>query len=337
MSGHGTASVRRRLGRSLATMVTLGLGVHLVLPQLAGLRATGEAIAQASWWLLPLVILLEVASLAAYGRLLLVLLRRAHAVVGEGFVQRTVLVGNAVGRALPGGTGTAFALVLGGFRRRGVDTATIGTALWAAGLLSSAVLGLLLPIGAVLGLLGGHLGGIGVSTAAAAVCAVAVAALAPVALRDADAFAARIGALLDRRTPAVLRRRLDVPAIEQGVRRGAANLRDLGRDRRVLVTACAWAAANWLLDVAVVVALAMTVGRGVPLIAVLLSYVVAQLAAAVPLTPGGVGIVETAMVGVLVASGAPGAAATATVLGWRLVSHWLPIPAGLVLLPSLHR
>lgn len=67
----------------------------------------------------------------------------------------------------------------------------------------------------------------------------------------------------------------------------------------------------------------------------LLACVVAQLAAAIPLTPGGVGVVETAMIGVLVASGAPAAAATATVLGWRLVSHWLPIVVGLALLPSL--
>lgn len=105
----------------------------------------------------------------------------------------------------------------------------------------------------------------------------------------------------------------------------------------MLRTACGWAAANWLLDVAVLVVLAVTVGQGVPLSAILISYVVAQLAAAVPLTPGGVGIVETAMVGVLVASGAPGAAATATVLGWRLISHWLPIPVGLALLPTLRR
>lgn len=335
MSNPTAVTLRRRLVRSIASMATIGLAVHLVLPQLAGLRATGEAIARASWWLTPAVVVLEGASLAAYGRLLLTMLRREDAPIGEGVVQRTVLIGNA----LPGGTGTAFALVLGGFRSRGLDAATTGTAMWGAGLLSSAVLGLLLPVGAGLGMLGGHLGGhlggIGVSTAVAALAAVTLAALAPLALRDPDAFARRSGQLIDRFAPAVVRGRLDVAAIVDGARRGAANIHDLADDRHTLGIAAGWAAANWLLDVAVVVVLALTVGRGTPLIAVLLGYVVAQLAAAVPLTPGGVGIVETAMVGVLVASGAPAAAATATVLGWRLISHWLPIPVGLVLLPGL--
>ena len=40
------------------------------------------------------------------------------------------------------------------------------------------------------------------------------------------------------------------------------------------------------------------------------------------------------MIGSLVAAGAPVAAATTTVLGWRLVSHWLPILIGLALLPT---
>lgn len=74
-------------------------------------------------------------------------------------------------------------------------------------------------------------------------------------------------------------------------------------DREALGLAAAWAAANWLLDVVVV--LAATVGKGTRLTAVLLAYVIAHLVAAVPLTPGGVGIVEAAMVAALVASGAP--------------------------------
>jgi uncharacterized protein (TIRG00374 family) len=60
------------------------------------------------------------------------------------------------------------------------------------------------------------------------------------------------------------------------------------------------------------------------------------LVMALPLTPGGVGVVEATMIGVLVATGSPGGAATAAVLGWRLVSHWLPILVGLAILPTLH-
>jgi uncharacterized membrane protein YbhN (UPF0104 family) len=41
------------------------------------------------------------------------------------------------------------------------------------------------------------------------------------------------------------------------------------------------------------------------------------------------------MTGMLIAAGAPAGEATAAVLGWRLVSHWLPIVVGLLFFPTL--
>ncbi|WP_460434695.1 flippase-like domain-containing protein, partial [Angustibacter speluncae] len=96
-----------------------------------------------------------------------------------------------------------------------------------------------------------------------------------------------------------------------------------------------WALANWLLDAAVLLVLALTIGHGTPASALLLAYAVGMLVASLPLTPGGVGLVEPVMIGLLVGAGAPAAAATVTVLGWRLVGHWLPIGVGLLLLPGL--
>jgi uncharacterized protein (TIRG00374 family) len=134
-----------------------------------------------------------------------------------------------------------------------------------------------------------------------------------------------------------LQRWLRPSAVAAAVRSGLGTLQALTRDRRALARAGGWALANWLLDAAVLLALAATFGRGVPLSAVLLAYVVGQLLAAVPITPGGVGVVEAAMTAALVAAGAPGAAATVTVLGWRLLGHWLPIVGGLALLPTVLR
>lgn len=115
------------------------------------------------------------------------------------------------------------------------------------------------------------------------------------------------------------------------------NLAELVEDRGALALGGGWAAANWLLDFAVVLVMAMTVGYGTPLPSLLLAYIVAQLTMALPITPGGIGTVEVAMTTALVATGAPAAAATSTVLGWRLVSQWLPILWGLPLLPVLRR
>ncbi len=337
-------SRRRRLtaaGRRLLKLAleigTLALGVHLLLPQLAGLRATGRALARATWWLPAVVVTLEIASLAAYGELVLAVLRRAGQRASRGFVQRAVVVGTSLGRTLPGGTTTALAVVVSAFRRNGLDVVASTTSMATAGMLSSAVLASLLPIGVGMAFATGHLGGIALSAVVAAGAVMVGVGLAPVVLRHPEALADIAAGAVARIARGPLRNRLDASAVRSAVLRGVDGVRALGADHRALGRSAVWAAANWLLDVGVVAVLAATLGAGTPLSAILLAYVIAQIVAALPLTPGGVGVVEPAMIGALVASGAPGSAATATVLGWRLVSHWLPIGVGLVLLPTVTR
>jgi uncharacterized protein (TIRG00374 family) len=61
---------------------------------------------------------------------------------------------------------------------------------------------------------------------------------------------------------------------------------------------------------------------------VVLAYAAAELLAQIPFTPGGLGFVEAGLVGTLTLAGAPGPAALSATLLYRLVSYWLPIPAG---------
>lgn len=313
----------------------LALAVHLVLPQIAGLEATGKALAGATWWLPVSVIALEASSLAAYGELVLLALRRAGESPSRGLVQCVVVAGTSLGRTLPGGTTTALAVVTGAFRRRGVDAARAASAMAASGGLSTVVLALLLPIASLLALTTGRLGGIALSAAIAAGAIVVVALFAPAVLRNPAMLADLAARLAAAVAHGPLRHRIEPEAVRGTVLRAVEGARGLASDRRTLATGVAWAAANWLLDVAVVFMLASTLGQGVPLAAVPLAYIIAQVSATVPITPGGVGVVESAMIAALVASGAPGGAATATVLGWRLVSHWMPILVGLALVPTL--
>jgi hypothetical protein len=48
----------------------------------------------------------------------------------------------------------------------------------------------------------------------------------------------------------------------------------------------------------------------------------------IPLTPGGLGFVEAGLVGMLVLAGVGATDAAVATLAYRLVSFWLPIPAG---------
>jgi uncharacterized protein (TIRG00374 family) len=325
----------RAVARIAVQLAVIALAVHLVLPQLAGLQATGRALARATWWVPLLVLVLEAASLLAYAELLKVVLASMGQPAPRGLLQRATVAGLSLGRTLPGGNATALAMTVSSLRAAGLDGTRVTAGLAVGGALSSVVLAVLLPAAALLSLTGGHGGGIAFGAAGMAAVVVAAAALARPAVRRADAagrLAARVARVVLR---GPLRARVDPEAVGARVRRALEGVDRLARDRRALALAGGWAAANWLLDIAALTVVALTVGRGVPLVTLPLAYILAQWVAAIPLTPGGVGVVEAAMTATLVASGAPGGAATATVLGWRLVSHWLPILIGLALLPTL--
>jgi uncharacterized protein (TIRG00374 family) len=324
------SSVRLVLG-----IAVLALGVHLVIPQLAGLEATGEQLARGRWWLVLAIVALEAASLWCYGELTLTSLRRLGERAPRSVVQRGVVVGLSLGRTLPAGNAAAYGVIVAALRRSGVDGVLGAMALATSAVLSSVVLAALLPIGVVVNLTTGRIGGIATSAILVAIVILVVGGLTPVAVRRPDVVAERVGRGARWVARGPLRHRIDPDRVYRLVHGGLDGVRQLSGDRRGLLACTGWAAANWLLDVGVVVVLALTIGRGTPLAGILLAYIIAQLAAAVPITPGGVGIVESAMIGALIAAGAPAAAATTTVLGWRLVSHWLPILVGLGLLPSL--
>ena len=61
---------------------------------------------------------------------------------------------------------------------------------------------------------------------------------------------------------------------------------------------------------------------------VLLAYAVAGLLALVPITPGGLGIVEAGLSALLILAGVPGGDAVVATLAYRIISYWLPIFVG---------
>jgi uncharacterized protein (TIRG00374 family) len=70
-------------------------------------------------------------------------------------------------------------------------------------------------------------------------------------------------------------------------------------------------------------------GHGLGPVGLVVAYGLANVAAALPFTPGGLGVVEGILVPTLVAFSTPRGIAILGVLSYRLVSFWLPIPIGL--------
>ena len=60
------------------------------------------------------------------------------------------------------------------------------------------------------------------------------------------------------------------------------------------------------------------------------AYAAANIASAIPVTPGGLGVIEVTLVAITVGFGAPRATAVLAVLGYRIVNYWLPLPPGAI-------
>ena len=60
------------------------------------------------------------------------------------------------------------------------------------------------------------------------------------------------------------------------------------------------------------------------------AYAAANIASAIPVTPGGLGVIEVTLVAVTAGFGAPRATAVLAVLGYRIVNYWLPLIPGAI-------
>jgi uncharacterized protein (TIRG00374 family) len=85
---------------------------------------------------------------------------------------------------------------------------------------------------------------------------------------------------------------------------------------------------NWTFDCAALAASFAATGAPLPFRGLLLAYGAAQLAANLPVTPGGLGVVEGSLTIALVAFGGSEQSTVAAVLCYRVVSFWGYLPVG---------
>jgi uncharacterized protein (TIRG00374 family) len=102
-----------------------------------------------------------------------------------------------------------------------------------------------------------------------------------------------------------------------------------------IIVAVALAGANWLLDVAALWVFLLAFGFSEDLRHLLVAYSLACLVGLVPITPGGLGIIEGVLVPTIVGFGTPQGIALLGVLTWRLAQYWLPMPLAVLAYASL--
>lgn len=97
------------------------------------------------------------------------------------------------------------------------------------------------------------------------------------------------------------------------------------------------AAAFPLLQACVLASVGSALGLQLPWVHVIFAYLAASAAVGAVLAPGGIGPVDAALVFTLVVFGAPMVLATGTVIGFRVITVWLPLLPGALVLSGMVR
>ena len=285
-------AIPTRVRQILVPLTAVAVAAVLVLRSHSLLAPFGQLRNPDVGWL-AVAVVAQAASIAAYAFGVRELLRLGSVAARVRSLLRATVGGIAMSASLPGGQAASAVYWYRQLRQEGADSGAGAFAMVGAMLAGILSLASLLVLGVVAA------GGEG--------------PLAAARLPIVAAGAAAVCLLV------VFRRRL------------AQLLRVPGRftvDRRGLVVVGVLAYANWLLDCVALCAALAAVHASVPLRSILLTYVLAQLVASIPLLPGGGGTVEATLTLGFAAFGHTTGSVVAGVLLFRVISCWGLVPLG---------
>ncbi len=322
--------VLKPLRRGIVIFALLLIVEYLVVPELVGASKDLYLLGRVNAFWLAAGVILEFLSLFCYGLLTQALLPPGSHNPGLSRLFRIDLAAAAVAHVIPAGTLGSAGIGYKLFTAEGIKGRDAAVMMATKGLGSTVVLNVLLWLSLVISipLAGFHPIYVTVAITGAVIMA-AVGALAYGFIRGAQR-ASRILHAIGDRIPGLSGDRL-----EQAILDAANSLRALSRDRRTLVMSLIWATANWLLDAASLWCFVAAFGRFVNPVELFAAYGIANVAGALPVTPAGLGVVDSVAPLLLVSFGVTRSVATLGVLGWRLVNFWLPIPVGAIAYVSL--
>jgi uncharacterized protein (TIRG00374 family) len=322
-TSHRRRSVARIAGLRGAQVLGLALVVHfLVLPQLGGTRRAFTLLDELDLKLLIAGVLAELASIVTYAELVRALLPHEHR-PSLLRTTRIMLSGLAVNNVVPSGGAAGGALAYRQLREAGVPATDAGFALGAQSIGSAVVLNALLWIALVAAIPLTGFNPIYLTAALVGAVLLALFGLTVYALTHGEDASVRMACRVARYVP-----KLSPEKLAQIVQRIADRVRALTSHPGALRTAIGWSTAHWLLDAASLWIFVAAFGHLVRPDELFIAYGLAFVLAAIPITPGGLGVVEVTLATALVSFGTPAGVAGLAVATYRLVSYWLPIPLG---------
>jgi uncharacterized protein (TIRG00374 family) len=307
--------------RAVVVAIT-GVAIYLVLPSITEVIASWPRLST----LHPTWFALAVAAQAGQFVCTFALQRLALRTRAWFTVVTAQLSGNAVSKIIPAGAAAGAAVQFRMLATGGIDPEDAIGGLTAFSLLSIGGL-LALPIFALPAILFGapvsrgllHAAFIGIGGFAL------FAGLGAIVL-STDRLLVLAGRLVERSRNRIFRRRPPMTELDKRLLEQRDAIRSvLGRKWHLAV---GLTAGRLLLDYLCLLAAIRATGSHPRPSLVLLAYAATGIIALIPITPGGLGIVEASLSGLLILAGVSGSDAFLATLAYRLASYWLPLLAG---------
>ena len=321
------APLRGADGPTVGSMVRKGLPwilggglIYLLAPSILGVLAASNQLVEIDWWWL--VALVAAQCLVLY--LTWVLQRMLIHDEGGGrpsmpLVASTQLVGNAVATAAPFGGAAGTAAQVRALSKRGVDARRATAGILTFSLLQVASVGALAVVGPIMVLFGFAVPSTLAKTALLGCGAMLLITLLMVLVLRTDRASEIIGAIVGKVLPKQKKRIIVTLRRERRHLRRA--LSGPGQAPKVLGVALARSIADYLCLLAAVAAVTPTPNPAL----VLMAFVAGAVLRMLPLTPGGLGPVEAALIPLLAAAGLEKSGAILATLAYRTASLWLPL------------
>ncbi|HNJ97376.1 MAG TPA: lysylphosphatidylglycerol synthase transmembrane domain-containing protein [Ilumatobacteraceae bacterium] len=309
-----------------AFIVVLYFGFATIIP---GVRKSWGELRNVSPWLLLGGLALEIAALYAYSLLTKAALGDAGHDLSTFRLFRIQMSTKALSSIVPGGSAAGSALGYRLMTLSGVPGPDAGFALATAGLGSAVVLNLLFWAGLLISI---PIRGVNPGYASAAVAGIVLMVIAGalvVGLLEGQHTAERVIRWVARRM------RLSEERASAGVRQIAGRLEDLVADKGLLFRVIGWAAANWLLDIAALWVFLRAFGESTDVDAIIVAFGLVNVLAVIPITPGGLGIIDGGLPLALTGFGLTKAVAVLGTATYRLAQYFFPIVLGGMLYASL--
>ncbi len=318
--------VMRRVGNGVM-FAGLAVGVYALLPRLGGLSHDAAGLRHARPAFVAAAVVAQAVSLGCYALLYRRVLASLGARVPFWLTARVTLASFLVSHVTPFGSAAGTAVNVSTLETEGVAASTTGEAIGLTSLVSTLALIALFGTGLV-ATAGRHLSQAYLVIAGAALAlVVSVLAIALVVGAHPD-----IAASAGRRVAKVarhVRSSIDPEKVAQTSKR-LASLARSALTGRAFLASYGFASADLLFDLLSLDLMFAAVRYQPGFGPVAVAYAAANIASAIPVTPGGLGVAEVTLVAITVGFGAPRATAVLAVLGYRIVNYWLPLLPGAV-------